>query len=644
MATAPNDRETVKALFGAALELKSEERPAFLLRMSIDPGVRAQVEKLLSEHEQAEDEHFLSSSALGLFGPKVEPQTQRFDIGQLLAGRFKVIRFIAAGGMGEVYEAEDLELRELVAIKTILPDILLNANGVSRFKREVQLARRVTHPNVCRIFDVFRHRPEGTDPELEILIVSMELLHGITLADRLRQDGRIPTDEGIRLIRQLAAALAAAHQHRITHRDFKPGNVMLVPSSKAPDACRAVVTDFGLAIRSIDPASTTVSRATTLATEHGLVGTPAYMAPEQLEGHLATPASDVYSLGVVAYEIVTGVHPNPEKNIVLLINAILNRPPEPPSIRNSQVSRALDSLIVKALDKNPRNRHESADEFLKELERIDRPSLLPETSTRCAIQSSAPAREEESSDVHGHPGLLPKDGAVASPIRPTKPWHKRRWRTLLALATLLLVIGIGLRYWKPTASSSTQHNMVDQERTTLNYYIVAQEFQHGQPYGEPFRLSENGVYKAGSRIRLVFSSPQTRYLYLLNEGPTSTKQLPEFNILFPSPSTNGGMARLAPGTELQIPEGGYFLFDQKRGTERLWLVWSKEALPEFEALKKWSNLKDRGKIGDVAQLRQLKSFLAKSSSTSLNRDDHTGTTTLSGSGDILVHAVELDHE
>ena len=226
---------------------------------------------------------------------------------QVVAGRFEIVRFIGHGGMGAVYEADDRELGERVALKTIRAEIAEDAPTREQFKHEIQLARRVTHPNVCRVFDVFRHRPsdDAGSPSsgADVTFVTMELLQGETLSERLRRIGRFTTVEALPIIEQLAAGLTAAHQAGVLHCDFKSGNVMLVPG--AGGEVRAVVTDFGLA--RLRPVSDGETHSASLPVSGA--GTPAYMAPEQVEGYTPTAASDQYALGVVMYEMVTGVRP-----------------------------------------------------------------------------------------------------------------------------------------------------------------------------------------------------------------------------------------------------------------------------------------------------------------------------------------------
>ncbi|HSA97220.1 MAG TPA: serine/threonine-protein kinase, partial [Acidobacteriota bacterium] len=204
-----------------------------------------------------------------------------FASGQTLAGRFRVLRLIAKGGMGEVYEAEDLELGETVALKTVRAEIAESPQALERFKTEVHLARKVTHPSVCRIFDVFRHREEGSGPGgPEATFLTMELLRGETLATRLARAGRMAPAEALPLVEQMAGALEAAHRAGVIHRDFKTANVMLVPQGSEPGGLRAVVTDFGLARRNPVVEGSIASETLTSS----VAGTPAYMAPEQIEG------------------------------------------------------------------------------------------------------------------------------------------------------------------------------------------------------------------------------------------------------------------------------------------------------------------------------------------------------------------------
>jgi predicted ATPase len=219
--------------------------------------------------------------------------------GSLLAGRFRVRRTIARGGMGLVLESFDEELATPVALKLILPELASSPSAVERLRREVTLARRITHRNVCRIFEFFAAR-EGEAP---LVFFTMELLAGETLAEQISRLRTIPLGEALEYARQMSEGLEAAHAESVVHRDFKSSNVILVPAEAG--TTRVVVGDFGIS-RALDAPQA----GTDLTGNQSLLGTPAYMAPEQVLGHSAvTPATDTYAFGVVLYEMVTGTLP-----------------------------------------------------------------------------------------------------------------------------------------------------------------------------------------------------------------------------------------------------------------------------------------------------------------------------------------------
>ena len=214
-----------------------------------------------------------------------------FTEGSVVAGRFRVVRLVGRGGMGEVYEALDSALSTRVALKTLRVESVGSDERLARLKREVVLARQVSHPNVCRMF----HFEEGSAEAEPVAFLTMEFLDGETLQARLKRLGPMDRVEALPLLEQMADGLEAIHAQGIVHRDFKPGNVMLVPSGSG---LRAVVTDFGIAHRE--------GLGETLTGGSVVVGTPAYMAPEVRSGEDATVRSDVYAFGVVACEVVTG--------------------------------------------------------------------------------------------------------------------------------------------------------------------------------------------------------------------------------------------------------------------------------------------------------------------------------------------------
>jgi len=283
-----------------------------------------------------------------------------FSSDELVAGRYKIVRFIGQGGMGEVYEANDLELRQRVALKIVRPEIALDQQAIERFKREIRTAREVTHPNVCRIFDLGHHHraPSGD----EVAFLTMEFLPGETLAERLRRTGRMSTAEALPLATQIAAGLAAAHAAGIVHRDLKADNIILVPSREGQQTTRAVVTDFGLA-----RGGAAADRLTELSTPGRIAGTPAYMAPEQVEGGTVTAASDIYSLGIVLYEIVTGALPFVGDTPISTAVKRLKEAPPPPRSLVPDLDSKWDAAILRCLERHPADRFASAGDVVKAL-------------------------------------------------------------------------------------------------------------------------------------------------------------------------------------------------------------------------------------------------------------------------------------
>lgn len=216
----------------------------------------------------------------------------QFKAGDLIDDRFAVVRFIARGGMGEVFEVEDRQLRGIrVALKTILSQYAADPVMRQRFEREVLSAREVVHPNICPMYDLgYWRRPEG-----RLTYLTMKLLAGESLATRLSRQGPLPDEEALCILRQVGAGIAAAHDAGILHRDIKTGNIIVQGSG---GQAFAWVTDFGLARAALGEE--------TALTAHGVAGTPGFMAPELFFGSAPTKASDLYSLGVVAYQVLTG--------------------------------------------------------------------------------------------------------------------------------------------------------------------------------------------------------------------------------------------------------------------------------------------------------------------------------------------------
>jgi tRNA A-37 threonylcarbamoyl transferase component Bud32/tetratricopeptide (TPR) repeat protein/TolB-like protein len=285
-----------------------------------------------------------------------------------LSGRYRVDREIGSGGMATVYLAEDLKHHRQVAVKVLRPDLAANL-GAERFLREIEIAAKLQHPHILPLYD--------SGGSGDVLYYVMPLVEGQSLRDKIAKSGALPIDEGVRIIRDVAGALAYSHQHGVVHRDIKPENVLL-------SSGHALVTDFGVAKAVSDAASASELTGTGVT-----LGTPAYMAPEQATADASLDhRADIYALGVMSYEILAGRAPftgNPQQ----VIAAHLTRPPEALSLNRPAVPPALEAVVMRCLQKNPADRFQSADEILRALDAM---AATSGTATGAATAGSAQRR------------------------------------------------------------------------------------------------------------------------------------------------------------------------------------------------------------------------------------------------------------
>jgi serine/threonine protein kinase/tetratricopeptide (TPR) repeat protein len=342
-------REKAQHILAKALEREIHERGQFIQTACHgDETLRMEVEALLAADTTTDSA--LTQSIQDPAWPR-----ELLKPGELLAGRFRIVHFVASGGMGDVYEAEDTQLGERIALKTIRTEIAANPRMLARFKKEIQLAKRISHPNVCRIHDLgIDERSSGN-----MAFLTMELLAGETLAQHLHEN-RLTLDQVGSMAAQIAAGLDAAHKARIIHRDLKSSNVILI---KEDSQLRAVITDFGTA-----HAGTSERASATLTKTGEIVGTPDYMAPEQVRGEPTSPATDIYALGIMLFEMVTGRLPFTADTPIGAAVKRLQEPPPSPSLYVPKLPKKWENAILRCLEPDPAARFQSAGDLIRFLE------------------------------------------------------------------------------------------------------------------------------------------------------------------------------------------------------------------------------------------------------------------------------------
>lgn len=350
----PDRGEEARKLFDTAVNLAPGHRADLLADRCADPELRAEVERLLHEHDTAGEAHGRST--------RTNVPQRVLSPGQVLANRFRIVRLAGRGGMGKVYEARDIRLDRRVALKFLPEEFVLDRRTLERFEREARAIAALNHPHICAVYDI------GTYDSWPFLI--MEYVEGETLECRLRK-GPLPLEEVLRCGIEIAGALEQAHRHGVIHRDLKPANIMLTRAG-------AKVLDFGVAKVSEKTASAGLQQpATTLTQDGAIVGTLQYMAPEQLEGKPVDARTDIFAFGAVLYEMTTGRKAFEGGSQASLIAAIMSAHPR------SAAPGSLNPIVDKCLAKEPAGRFQSAGDLAWALKFVTAvPATVPRTRSR----------------------------------------------------------------------------------------------------------------------------------------------------------------------------------------------------------------------------------------------------------------------
>ena len=634
----PERWQQISRIFKLAISLDSEARADYVKNQcGVDESLREEVEKLLESHQKASDEKFIEGVAAEDNAELLVPDDEHDEPHPRLSkdqqlGSYMILDTLGVGGMGEVYLAKDSRLGRTVALKVLSEDIASDKRRMQRFRQEAKIASSLNQSNILTIFEF------GEIDGLTFL--ATEFIDGETLRDSLRAK-KLEIAEVIDIAIQVLAALDAAHDARIVHRDIKPENVMI----RRRDSVVKVL-DFGLAKVSERKPSILTDQYSELeaATEfktapHTVMGTVNYMSPEQTQAKVVDERTDIWSTGVMIYEMVSGLLPFKGATLSHTIVQILEKDPVPlTQFRKRKVPAELQRIVSKALAKKPEERYQTAKDMMIDLRTLKR-----------YLESEAANERLSASHTREMPG--PTDPIGPLPTRHASYNKKRNAMIAAALVVIALTAIYGLKIWHSVSEQPKAPNTnvalptvpaVAEERT-LTYWITVQRFRDKKPYKEQFNLSGEMIFEADYRIRMNFRSPQAGHLYVLSEGPPAASAQTQFVALFPSSSANKGSSLLPSDQVVQIPEKTWFQFDKEEGTEKLWLVFSADALAELEGLREFAGDRTGGLITDPARNQAVQNFLTTNSAPKIDAEKGADLTTVKTPGKLLVYPVKLEH-
>lgn len=560
-------------------------------------------------------------------------------IGQTLDSRYVVERELGQGGVGVVYLARDQKLHDKrVVIKILNDKSLQNTWVVQKFQQEKEALARVDHPGVVGILDT------GELADGKPFLV-MQFVDGATLRSQIKPEG-MALERAAEIIKQIGRALGAAHDRGIFHRDLKPENIMLQSFGGGEEQVKII--DFGIAkLKDSMVAPSTMTGAT--------AGTVAYMAPEQLSGRPVSAATDIFAMGAIAYELVTGRKPfNPETGFELLEMQRAGVRVKPRDLRPSLSEEASD-FILRALSFDPQQRFSSGRELgdalaraLSEYTSQSSHTIAPAVpATQLATDANHPARQTADLSAKTIAGRYEParvdtlNPSFAPPVE--DEGRSSGWGLKVGIAALLALViaAAGFVAWKRDAifgSGSAKANVAER---SFNYSLTVQKMRDGKPYQDPFESSGQEIFENGWKFRMNLTSPQDGYLYLLNEGPANGSTT-TYNVLFPEAKTNNGSPRVTANQKLQT---AWMRFDDHQGTEKFWVIWSPSPVKELEAATGAVNDRDIGEIKDEAKARTVRDFLSAHSfpRPEITKDSAKKETIVKAKTDALVNAIELEH-
>ena len=644
-----HELQRIEAIYHAVAGMPVVDRHDYYRNAGVaDEKLRNEVESLISFEDVSDC--FIDSPPDDIAAEMFSDQERSSPLIGQTVGHYKIVQLLDVGGMGEVYLADDDLLNRKVALKLVWPGLAMSGDQLKRFKREAQASSALNHPNILTIHEF------GTENDSNYIV--SEFVDGVTLRRRM-SDRALTLPETLDVAVQVASALVAAHEAGIVHRDIKPENIMIRRDGIVK------LLDFGIAkltMPSSHDAESGSEAQTFFKTAPGIVmGTPNYMSPEQARGVAVDGRTDIWSVGVVIYEMCSGQVPFSGDTQTDVLVEILSKPLPPLANAAATVPGEISRIVDQALAKNAAERYQSVGELYADLKALKNRLEFEEQLAQTAVPSAAErsVRPKESGQ-RVMPTGVQSAATRANPIHATNPVAdaatSMRFLVPVLISLLVAAVAIGGYYWAtkdadqtaPLAASPVPPGPpVDAgaaPERTLAYSLTVQSYSDGR-YKSPFVLSGEMLFRNRDRIRLNIKSLQAGQLYILNQGPDGGDGSKQFNILFPTPTTNNGSASLTADQELQIPQQSWFELDNKEGTEQVSLVWSDRPIPELESAKRFANAEDRGRIKDARLNAAIDALLEKyrSAQASVERDDDKKESRISGNADIVTHTIKLEH-
>jgi serine/threonine protein kinase len=615
-----------------------EERRQFLDQVCQgDAALREEVELLISSREKTEmatvrpdgpanlaitsaanDDPNRTVTGAMLPAPLLEPRHDPL-LGTTLNNRYLIEKELGRGGFGVVYLARDKQLMSKpVVVKIVRGWINSEPNLERYFRREIEVLVRVNHPGVVSLLD-FSQLEDGRS------YFVMEYVEGVTLRSILSTDGQqgLALARVANIIQQVGRGLTAAHELEIYHRDLKPENIMVQEFSGGEERVKLI--DFGIAKVKNPQFNQDVT------TQVAFLGTINYMSPEQLRGENIVAASDIYSLGIIVYEMLTGRKPfnvgslDQYAAICRLSQWQEEGVKVKPQDLRPEIPDAAQEVLLRALAFKTSERYQRAREFADD---------LAEALTEKSIQRSVKVVGKASN-------------------APNSKGNKRRPRlwAAVAVSSLLFAGGGGYVYFRqPNAAAvNTSLPVVNSPKSTvatvrreLNYSITVQRTKDGKLYKHQFDPSQELLVR-GDKIRLNFFSPQQGHLYLLNETPQQEKTKLWYRLIYPSPLINKGLSSLASEQMVQIPEERWFEIEAR---ENIFIVWSNKEIAVLEDAKELVNAEDRGEIRDSEEVKVIEELLHRygQQKPSTELVQNRKATRLQTDSEVLVYQLKLDQE